>query len=258
MTATATDILKQSFNFYGRLFNKVFWLSIASALSPLLMFATMGEGKPSVMGTLLVMLISMFFSAYMMVLVHQFSQDQNDSLGDAFQMTLQKVLPITGTSIIFGLGAVVISIPTAIVGSLLAAGIADEQLQATLVALIVAVPMCFYLYRCFFAVYFTLVDDTTPFDALKASNQLIKNNTFIFRSFMTLSFVMLFYVAAVVLIGLMVAVGPMAQAILEFAVNVIVLPYFTIFIYRLFVVSKEQFEKGDGKPDSNSDLDADD
>jgi uncharacterized membrane protein len=152
----------------------------------------------------------------------------------------------------------VISIPTAIVGSLLAAGIADEQLQATFVGLIVAVPMCFYLYRCFFAVYFTLVDGTTPFDALKASNQLIKNNTFIFRSFMTLSFVMLFYVAAVVLIGLMVAVGPMAQAILEFAVNVIVLPYFTIFIYRLFVVSKEQFEKGDGKPDSNSDLDADD
>lgn len=251
---TAVDILKQSFNFYGRLFNKVFWLSIASALSPLLMFATMGDGQPSLVGTILVMAVSMFFSAYMMVLVHQFSQDQNDSLGDAFRLTLQKVLPISGTSIIFGLGAMVIAIPAAIIGSLLASGIANEQLQAGFVALVVAVPISFYLYRCFFAVYFTLLDGTTPFDALKASNQLIKKNVFIFRSFMLLSLIMLAYIVLVILISLMVAVGPMAQAILEFAVNVIVLPYFTIFIYRLFVVSKDQFEQ----QAVDTDLDADD
>lgn len=254
MNTTAVDILKQSFNFYGRLFNKVFWLSIASALLPLLMFLTMGDGQPSLIGSLLVMAVSMFFSAYMMVLIHQFSQDQNDSLQDAFRLTLQKFLAITGTSIIFGLGAVVIAIPAAIIGSLLAAGIADQQLQAGLVALIIAVPMSFYLYRCFFAVYFTLVEGTTPFDALKASNQLIKKNKFIFRSFMLLSVVMLVYIVAIVLIGLMVAVGPMAQAILEFSVNVVVLPYFTIFIYRLFVVSKQQFEN----ESKSIDLDADD
>ena len=71
---------------------------------------------------------------------------------------------------------------------------------------------------------------------------------------MLLSVVMLAYIVAIVLIGLMVAVGPMAQAILEFAVNVIVLPYFTIFIYRLFVVSKQQFES----ESKSTDLDADD
>ena len=251
---TATDILKQSFNFYGRLFNKVFWLSIASALSPLLMFFVMGDGQPSILGTLLVMAVSMFFSAYMMVLVHQFSQDQNDSLGDAFRLTLQKVLPITGTSVVFGLGAFIIAIPATIVGSLLASGIADKQLQAGFIALVIAVPLSFYLYRCFFSVYFTLVEGTTPFDALKASNQLIKKNKFIFRSFMLLSVVMLVYIVAIVLISLMVAVGPMAQAILEFALNVVVLPYFTIFIYRLFVVSKQQFEN----ESQSTDLDADD
>ncbi|MFT5592314.1 MAG: hypothetical protein ACI8SR_000673 [Oceanicoccus sp.] len=251
---TAVDILKQSFNFYGRLFNKVFWLSIASALSPLLMFFSMGDGQPSLVGTFLVMAVSMFFSAYMMVLVHQFSQDQNDSLGDAFRLTLKKVLPISGTSIIFGLGAMVIAIPAAIIGSLLASGIDNEQLQAGFVALVVAVPISFYLYRCFFAVYFTLLEGTTPFDALKASNTLIKKNVFIFRSFMLLSLIMLAYIVVVILISLMVAVGPMAQAILEFAVNVIVLPYFTIFIYRLFVVSKDQFEQ----QASDTDFDADD
>ncbi len=251
---TAVDILKQSFTFYGRLFNKVFWLSIASSLTPLLMMMASDDGQISLLGMLLTMAVSIFFSAYMMVMVHQFSQDQNDSLGDAFRLTLKKVLPIAGTSIVFGLGAGVITIPAVLVASLLAAGISNEQLQAGFVALIIAIPVCFYLYRCFFSVYFTLVDGTTPFDALKASNQLIKNNKFIFRSFMLLSFVMLAYIAAIVLISLMVAVGPMAKAVLEFAINVVVMPYFTIFIYRLFVVSKDKFENDN----NDTDLDADD
>jgi hypothetical protein len=255
MTVTTTDILKQSFTFYGRIFNKAFWLSVASSLSPLLMLAASDGGQISVISMILTMAVSMFFSAYMMVLIHQFSQDQNDSLADAFRLTLQKVFPIAGTSIVFGLGAAVLTIPAVIVGSLLAAGIANEQLQATLVAIVIAIPISFYLYRCFFSVYFTLVEGTTPFDALKASNQLIKKNKFIFRSFMLLSLVMLAYIVAIVLVSLMVAVGSMAQGILEFAINVVVMPYFTIFIYRLFIVSKEQFEQDKNTP---SDLDSDD
>lgn len=252
---TAVDILKQSFTFYGRLFNKVFWLSVASSLSPLIMFLVVDQSQPGLVGMLIMMALGLFFSAFMMVLVHQFSQDQNDSLGDAFRLTLQKVLPISATSIIFGLGAVVIAIPAAIIGSLLASGISDEQLKVTLVAIVISIPICFYMYRCFFAVYFTLVENTTPFDALKASNQLIKKNKLVFNSFMLLSLVMLVYIVLVVLIGLMQAVGPMAQAILEFAVNVIVLPYFTIFIYRLFVVSKQQYESEQEKPDNHIDSD---
>lgn len=255
MSVTATDILKQSFTFYGRIFNKAFWLSVASSLSPLLMLAASDGGQISLISMILTMAVSMFFSAYMMVLIHQFSQDQNDSLADAFRLTLQKVFPIAGTSIVFGLGAAVITIPAVIVGSLLAAGIANEQLQATLVAIVIAIPISFYLYRCFFSVYFTLVEGTTPFDALKASNQLIKKNKFIFRSFMLLSLVMLAYIVAIVLVSLMVAVGSMAQGILEFAINVVVMPYFTIFIYRLFIVSKEQFEQSNN---TSSDLDSDD
>lgn len=254
MSVTATDILKQSFNFYGRLFNKVFWLSIASSLTPLLMLVASDGGKVNFISMLLTMAVSMFFSAYMMVMVHQFSQDQNDSLADAFRLTLQKVLPIAGTSIVFGIGAVLVSIPALIVGSILAAGIANEQLQAALVGLIIAIPLSFYLYRCFFSVYFTLVEGTTPFDALKASNKLIKKNTFIFRSFMLLSLIMLAYIAVITIVSLMVAVNPMARDILNFAINVIAMPYFTIFIYRLFVVSKDVFENDT----QNSDLDADD
>lgn len=237
---TAFAILNQSFHFYSRLFNKVFWLSVASSLSPLLMFFVVGAGQPSILGMLLVMLLSMFFSAYIMVLIHQYSQDQDDSLSSAFSLTLKKVLPITGTSIVFGLFAVVVAIPAGVIASLLASGIEDKQLQAGFIALIVSVPVCYVLYRCFFAVYFTLVDGTSPIEALKASNQLVKGNGLVFRSFMLLSVVMLAYVAIIVLISQMIAVGSMAQAILEFAVNVIVLPYFTISIYRIFDVARQQ------------------
>ncbi len=237
---TASAILKQSFHFYSRLFNKVFWLSVASSLSPLLMFFAVSAGQPSLAGMLLVMLLSMFFSAYIMVLIHQYSQDQDDSLSAAFSLTLKKVLPITGTSIVFGLFAVVVAIPAGVIASLLASGIEDKQLQAGFIALIVSVPVCYVLYRCFFAVYFTLLDGTSPIGALKASNQLVKGNGLVFRSFMLLSVVMLAYVVIIVLISQMIAVGSMAQAILEFAVNVIVLPYFTISIYRIFDVARQQ------------------
>jgi len=249
----AVDILKQSFTFYGRIFNKVFWLSVASSLTPLLMLLSVSDGQVSLLGTLLVITVSIFFSTYTMVLIHQFSQDQNDSLGDAFRLTLQKVLPIAGTSIVFGIGAVLITIPASIVGSILAAGIADEQLKVSLMALIIAIPICFYMYRCFFCVYFTLVDGATPFDALKASNQLVKKNKFIFKGLILLGLIMSVYFVAIIIINLMIAVGPMAQGILEFAVNVIAMPYFTIFIYRLFVVSKSQFEN-----QQSTDLDTDD
>ncbi|GAA6135101.1 hypothetical protein NBRC116188_18910 [Oceaniserpentilla sp. 4NH20-0058] len=238
---TAVDILKQSLNFYGRVFNKVFWLSVASSIMPLLMVAFVGGGQPSILGMLLVMVLSMFFSIYMLVFVHQFSKDQDDSLAAGFQLTLKKFFPVILTSMVFGLVTMLSMIPGAIVGSVLASGIQDEQLQAGLIAIIAMIPMSFFLYRCFFAIYFTLTDGTSPIDALKASNQLTKKNKLIFRGFMLLTFIMLAYFVLLVLVGQMIAFGTMAIAILEFALQVIVMPLFTIFIYRMYEVAKEQY-----------------
>jgi len=236
----ATDLITQSLNFYGRVFNKVFWLSVASSISPLLMLAFIGQGSVSGLGLFLVALVSMFFSIYMLAFIHQFSKDQDDSLGQAFQLTLQKFFPMVATSFVFGLFTILIAIPGAIIGGIFASGIADEQTKAFLIALIAMIPVSFYLYRCFFAMYFTLTNGLGPIQALKASNELTKKNKFIFRAFLVLSVVMLLYMVLLLLVGQMIAFGTMAIGVLEFALQVMIMPFFTIFIYRMYEVALEQ------------------
>jgi len=236
----ATDLITQSLNFYGRVFNKVFWLSVASSISPLLMLAFIGQGSVSGLGLFLVALVSMFFSIYMLAFIHQFSKDQDDSLGQAFQLTLQKFFPMVATSFVFGLFTILIAIPGAIIGGIFASGIADEQTKAFLIALIAMIPVSFYLYRCFFAMYFTLTNGLGPIQALKASNELTKKNKFIFRAFLVLSVVMLVYMVLLLLVGQMIAFGTMAIGVLEFALQVMIMPFFTIFIYRMYEVALEQ------------------
>lgn len=246
----SVDIFKQSLNFYGRLFNKIFWLSVASSIMPLLMVAVIGSGQPSIMAMLLVTAISMFFSIYMLTYIHQFSKDQDDSLSSAFKLTLSKFFPVVGTSIVFGLATLISMIPGVIIGGILAAGLQDEQLKIGLTAIFALIPMSFVMYRCFFAVYFTLTDGTPAIDALKISNQLTKKNKLIFRGLMLLSVVMLVYIIAVIIVGQMMAIGTMAIAVLEFALQVIVMPFFTIFIYRLYEVSKANMEADSNNQDS--------
>jgi len=236
----ATDLITQSLNFYGRVFNKVFWLSVASSISPLLMLAFIGQGSVSGLGLFVVALVSMFFSIYMLAFIHQFSKDQDDSLGQAFQLTLQKFFPMVATSFVFGLFTILIAIPGAIIGGIFASGIADEQTKAFLIALIAMIPVSFYLYRCFFAMYFTLTNGLGPIQALKASNELTKKNKYIFRAFLVLSVVMLVYMVLLLLVGQMIAFGTMAIGVLEFALQVMIMPFFTIFIYRMYEVALEQ------------------
>ncbi len=235
---TATDVFKQSLAFYGRIFNKIFWISFVSSLIPLIVMGSSGTGQPVGLELGVLTLASMFFSVYMMVLIHQFSQDKNDSLGDAFSLTLKKVLPVTLTSFVFGLAVLVAIIPGGLVGGILASGIENEQLRNLLIGIIVAIPVSYVLYRCFFAAYFTLVDGLSPFDALKASNNQIKGNKLIFRAFMLLSAVMLPYILLLVAFNLMLALSPVLKSFLEFTLNVLFMPFISVFIYRLFVVSK--------------------
>lgn len=236
----ATDLFGQSLNFYGRVFNKVFWLSVASSISPLLMLVFIGSEGGNALGLFVVAVISMFFSIYMLAFIHQFSKDRDDSLQEAFRLTLKKFFPMVLTSFVFGLFTILITIPGAIIGSVFAAGIADEQTKTLLIALIALIPLSFYLYRCFFAMYFTLTDGLGPIQALKASNELTKKNKFIFRAFLVLSVVMLVYLVLLLLVGHMLAIGTMAIGVLEFALQVMVMPFFTIFIYRMYEVAKEQ------------------
>lgn len=240
---TATDIFKQSLAFYGRLFNKLFWLSVASSITPLLFVGN--EGQPSLIPMLFMMVTSMFFSVYMMATIHQFSQTQNDSLKDAFSSALNKVMPVTLTSFVLGLAVILATLPVLLVATIFASTIADEQLKALFIAIMIVVPISLVMYRGFFAPYFTLVDGLGPVDALKASNQQVKKNKLIFNGFMLLSFVMLGYILLLVLVGSMIALNPAALAFAEFAINVIVMPFISVYIYRLFVVSKPEIKTDD-------------
>ncbi len=235
---TATDIFKQSLTFYTRLFNKLFWLSVASSIAPLLVVMSSGSERPTGFAMFFIMAMSMFFSVYMMSLIHQFSQNQDDSLQSAFTLTLKKVLPVTLTGFVFGIFITLALIPGAIIGTVLASGIENENLKNLLIGIVIAIPISLVMYRCFFAAYFTLVDGLNPLDALKASNRQVKGNVLIFRSFLLLSLVTLVYVLLLIVINKMIAVNPLALSVLEFALNVISMPFFSVFIYRLFAVSK--------------------
>ncbi len=235
---TAIDILKQSFSFYLRLFNKLFWISVASSIAPLLVVMTSGTERPSGLVMFFIMGMSMFFSVYMMSLIHQFSQTKDDSLSEAFSLTLKKVLPVTLTGFVFGIFVMLALIPGAIVGTILAAGIENEHLKNLFIGIIIAIPISLVMYRCFFAAYFTLVDDLNPFEAIKASNAQVKGNKLIFRGFLVLSGVTLVYILALMLLNSMIAVNPVALGFLEFVLNVLAMPFFSVFIYRLFTVTK--------------------
>ena len=235
---TAVEVFKQSLTFYTRLFNKLVWLSAASSIAPLLVLAMSGTGQPSGIALFFIAATSMFFSVFMMALIHQFSVHQDDSLNEAFSLTLKKVLPVTLTGIVFGLLIMLAIFPSAVVGAILSAGIENEYLKNLFVGIIIAIPIVLIMYRCFFAAYFTLVDGLNPFEALKASNKQVKGNQLIFRGFMLLSVVTAIYMLILIVLNMMIALNPMVLGVMEFALNVIVMPFFSVFIYRLFALTK--------------------
>ncbi|OUR67101.1 hypothetical protein A9Q73_06255, partial [Bermanella sp. 47_1433_sub80_T6] len=114
---TAIEVFKQSLTFYTRLFNKLIWLSVASSIAPLLVLSSSGTEQPSGLALFFIAATSMFFSVFMMALIHQFSVHQDDSLNEAFSLTLQKVLPVTLTGIVFGLLIMLAIFPGAIVAT---------------------------------------------------------------------------------------------------------------------------------------------
>ena len=236
---TAIDVFKQSLTFYTRLFNKIFWLSVASSIVPFINSILFGNAQPSGLGLLMMMVMSMFFSVYMMALVHQYSTEQDDSLSSAFTLAVNKVMPVVLTSFVLGIFVMLAIIPSALVGGILSSGISDEVLRNTLMATLIAIPVCLIMYRCFFAAYCTLVDGLGPVEALKASNKQIKGNKLAFNGFMLLGALTGAYALALLLLNLMIAVNPLILGMFEFALNVFVLPIFTVFIYRLFVVTKQ-------------------
>jgi len=128
--------------------------------------------------------------------------------------------------------------PGATVAAILSAGIENEALKNLFVFIIMAIPITLIVYRCFFAAYFTLVDGLNPIEALKASNNQVKGNQLIFRGFMLLIGVLAIYMLIIVVLNKMIALNPMALGVMEFALNVIVMPFFSVFIYRLFALTK--------------------
>jgi hypothetical protein len=241
---TAVEIFKQSLSFYGQLFNKLLCLSIVSSITPLIMVGITSTGEPpNVVAIMFIAALSVFFSVYMMSLIHQFSVDQDDSLKNAFSLTLSKVLPVALTGFVFGLAVVLVIIPASFVATILGSGITDEMMRNIFMMVIIAIPLSVVMYRCFFAPYLTLVDGLSPIDAIKASNKQVKGNRTIFYGFTLLSFVVLAYVIVLVVLNLMIAVNPMALDVAEFLLNVIALPFFSVFIYRLFSVTKIKVEE---------------
>ena len=244
---TALQVLTDSFRFYGRLFNKIFWLSVAYTLAPMLlagvafgMSQASGSAFMMLLGTVLMFVSISFFYSYQVRLIHQFSDQQNDSLKDAFPHAVNRTMPFLGSMFAMGLFFLVTIVPL----MLLAIGLvgvdedpAQDASKSSIVLLIVMLPAAFFMYRLMFVPMYVIVKETKVIDAFTASNQHIKKNGLVFRGMGVLLLVTLPYFAIVMLSQHMIALSPAAMGFLQFGLNIIVSPFFAVFMYRLFMVS---------------------
>jgi len=245
---SAFDILKQSFNFYGRLFNKIFWLSVAYTLVPMLVGGTFfgvaaanENAGMMFLGVIVMLLAVCFFYAYQVMLIDQFSNEQNDSLKDALPKALNKTIPFLRSALALGLLFFVVMIP--IVG--LAGAYAGEDLtpesdpvRFTIFMLIVFTPIAWLAYRLIFVPFHVMIDGSSVLSAFGKSNDQVKSDWLVFKGLTLLGLIMALYTVVLLLLQFMIALNPIVMAFVQFSLGVLLSPFFTVFLYRLFVVTK--------------------
>lgn len=247
---TAWNIFTDSFRFYGRLFNKIFWLSVAYSLAPILIGGSIvGVGAESgsalimFVGAVLAILSVCFFYSYQVSLIHQFSDQNNDSLKDAWPAALNKTMPFLRSSIVVGLFTLAVGFPVMILlGALMGGGEQTAQtikptVDTFLMMLVMLLPMAFLMYRLVFVSFYVIVKGVGAVDAMKASNQQVKGDWLVFKALSLLSLVFVPYIAITLIGQHMIALNPAALGFLQFALGVVISPFFVVFLYRLFMVT---------------------
>ena len=264
MNTTAVDILKQSFNFYGRLFNKIFWLSVAYSLLPMLIGgAIMGGGAANnsigimLLGIAVAMFTVCFFYAYQVVLINQFSEDKNDSLKDALPIALSKTFPFVCSALALGFVFLIVTIPVAgIAGSYLGEDLTPESdpIKFMVISLIILAPIAWLAYRFIFVPFHVILNGSSIISAFGKSNQQVKSDWLVFRGLNVIGLIFIIYMVGLFLIQFMIALNPMLIAFVQFAFGILISPFFTIYLYRLFVVTQQKSQN----ESQSTDLDADD
>ena len=243
---SAFDVLKQSVHFYRLLFSKIILISTVSNALPLLFGA--GQSEMPLPLVAFILLSSVFCTAWLMVFVYRFSQYQDSSLKASASMALEKLFPLLLTFIVMGFALTIFSLPAAIFGALLGSGLQDETAKTGLMLLCMLIPILFLSYRWFLAPYATLVDGLQPLEAIKRSNRQVRSQPLLLRGFILVSVIMAIYTLMIIVLQLMIAVNPVLIEMAKFAVNVVVGPIITIYVYRLFEVTRPS-ESGDARHD---------
>ncbi|EAT12066.1 hypothetical protein HF888_04550 [Bermanella marisrubri] len=258
---TAFDVAAQSFRFYGRVFNKVFWISLGSNLAPLLLGGSIaGAGMMtqqmdvSVAGLLIAMLVGFFFYTLQLVFIHQFSEEQDDSLTAALPKALKKMGPMILVSFAIGVFCFLVAIPIAIVAGLIfpnEMGSGEAHGAALLLMLFIAVPILFIIYRLVFAAYHVVLKDAGPIEGMKLSSEQVKSSSIVLRGLLLMMAMLVAWAIFSGIISSMIALPQAATQFVLFVANVLITPYFGIFIYRLFCVTLLDNSKP-AIPDQNS------
>ncbi len=254
---TAWTIFSEAFRFYGRLFNKIFWLSVAYSLAPFILGgALIGAGQSSgsalimLFGMLIMMLTVCFFYTYQITLIDQFSEQGNDSLRDALPRAANRTIPFFGSAMALGLTAFVVMILSGIAFGIVAGVLgldtsglqADEKaslsLQDVVLVLLVLAPVIWLMYRLIFVPFYVIADSAGVREAFTLSNQHVRKNKLVFWGLTLVGIFMLIYTLLIMAAQFMMSLNPMAMAFLQFALNIVVTPYFAVYFYRLFKVSK--------------------
>lgn len=243
---SALDVLKQSVYFYRHLFNKIILISTVSNALPLLIAPAEQSTLPLPV-VFFILFASLFCTVWLMVFIHRYSQLQDSSLKASVTSAFERLFPIVSTFIVMGFALTILSFPAALLGALLGAG-QSEDVQPAIMLVCMLIPMLFLSYRWFLAPYATLVDGLQPIDAIKRSNQQAKTNPLVLRGFLVVAFIFVVYTASIVILHLMIAVNPALIEMAKFVINVVVGPILTIYVYRLYVLTRlpsdEDVERG--------------
>ncbi len=257
---TAIDIFKQSLAFYGRLFNKIFWVSLVLNLIPIIFEASKGS-ESQVSGTsiydLIVFLIMIYVLLFEMVLIHRFSEHGDDDYASSFLPSLKLLPHYILQSLIIGLACIPLLILGVSVGQLL---LPIEEMQNIINSgsldfrmIVYILPIIWFLYRAPFSQWYLVANDDTPLTAIKNSFKHTKQNITYLKGIGFFVFLLIVNVMFSALIGKMIALGPAISEFLVFSFNVFFAPVVTIYLYRLFIITKPDTKAEDHSSPSGSD-----
>lgn len=232
----AVDVLKQSFNFYRNNFYQLIALGMYIAGATLLNKLAAYIGVPNPLTALLSMLAALIGPLYLILYVHQVSQDGNHAFSSVFGSLMPKLWPFFKTAIYLSVLGLVTILPQVMILN----AVPDNKVLIFCLAAVLVVFVLWALYRMLMFTYVVLLGDQAGSDALVRSYKLSENNSLL-RNCALLYFIL---VAAIYVCGYVLASHWGGRSLplfaYDFLIDVFFKTFVAVFLYRVYTLVNEE------------------